>query len=362
MVRKMDRKKMEQKVSLFVNRRKELKELSEAKKHTVIVGYRRMGKTHLIVKHLLKEWDKKTVPVYLDMLYFASWGGFAESLVEEFLRAYDQTRGRNLSSAFRRFSSSLSTALSSVKEIEGTLGVEGLKFLSLKLAFKEEKKDEIELLKGALNFISEFARRNKVSVILVLDEIQNIKDFGKVSQGLSVIRGELQFLKNLRLIISGSLPSFIHSEVLEKSKPFWKQLKVMELGPFESDAVVEAAQLFDVGKKDANKIFAITGGIPDYVIKTLDNTKEEKNVELAFEKVVEDEELFFSSVISALSKAEHVAIKNIAHGNGYSIIEQTLGYPPTAVLDSLIKKGLIMRVEKGVYKIVDPGMEFFLKH
>ncbi|NYZ60545.1 hypothetical protein H0O01_02500 [Candidatus Micrarchaeota archaeon] len=358
----MQIKKMNERVSLFIDRKKELAELAENGKHVVIVGYRRMGKTHLILRHLVKSAGRKAVPVYMDMLYFASWEEFANALVEETLLAYDEVAGKDLSSLFRRFSSSVASALSSVNEIEAGFGAGGVNFLSLRLAFAEREKSEMELLKGALDFVSGFAEKNGVSVIIALDEIQNIQNFGDMERGLAIMRGEMQFTKGIRLIMSGSLPSFIHSEILEKSKPFWKQLKTMEVGPFGMDAVKEAAKATGVAEKHCEEVLALTRGIPDYVMKILMEMKKGAGASAAFEHIVMDEELFFSSIISSLSQAEHIIIRRIAMGEGYSRLEKAVGYPPTAVLNSLIRKGLVTRTAKGAYAVVDPGLEFVLKH
>jgi predicted AAA+ superfamily ATPase len=104
--------KMKEKVSFFIDRRKELAEIGEPGRHVVLVGYRRMGKTHLIIKHLVDTGGRKTVPVYIDMLYFASWEEFADSLVDEFLSSYDEATGKKVSSLFTRLAGSVSSALS----------------------------------------------------------------------------------------------------------------------------------------------------------------------------------------------------------------------------------------------------------
>lgn len=358
----MERWRMKERVAFFVNRQRELGELKNSILHVVIVGHRRMGKTHLIIKHLLNSRSKKTIPVYLDMLYFSSWEEFAQRLMEEFLSAYDETTHGTFAILFNRVSSSLSSALSSVKEIEGTLGTEGLKFFSLRLAFEEKKKDEFELLRGALDFISAFARKQGMQVVLVLDEIQNIQGYGHLQKGLGILRGQLQFTKNIRLILSGSLPSFIHSNILQKSKPFWKQLKALDVGPFDQDTVRETARATGIHEKEGNRVFTITRGVPDYVIKVLNRMKKQKTAEAAWEDVMKDEELFFSSLISSLSRAEHTALNRIARGEGYTPIARALGYPPTAVLKSLITQGLIQKSEAGKYEIVDPGLEYLLQH
>lgn len=129
----VEREKLAQRVSFFVNSEKELAELESSDKHIVIVGYRRLGKTHLIIKHLLKTWRKKTIPVYVDMLYYSSWEEFTESLVEKFLVSYDEASGERLSSFFTRIFSSLSSILSSVKEIKAKLGVEGVNLFFLQV-------------------------------------------------------------------------------------------------------------------------------------------------------------------------------------------------------------------------------------
>ncbi len=362
MVFGVELRKLKEKASFFINRKRELAELEDSGRHAVLVGYRRMGKTHLIVKHLALKSNRKTVPVYMDMLYFSSWAEFADSLIDRFLMAYDEATQDKLSPLFKRISGSLFSAFSSVSEIEAKLGDSGAQFFSIKLGFHENKKNEFDLLRGAIDFVSEFAQKKNITAIIVLDEIQNIKSYGKVKQGLAIIRGQLQFTKNIRLIISGSLPSFIYLNILEKSKPFWKQLKAMEIVPFELSAVEEATKKFGVPVKSAVEILRITRGVPDYVVKVLGKVKQGASPQSAFDAIVAEEALFFSSLISSLSKAEHVAINCIALGGSYSKIEETLRYPPTAVLKSLVAKGAVAKTARGKYQIVDPGLESYLKH
>lgn len=66
--------------------------------------------------------------------------------------------------------------------------------------------------------------------------------------------GKIKFVKNIRLILSGSLPSFIYLDILEKSKPFWKQLKTMEIKPFELEAVKAAAKALGVKQDYCNEV------------------------------------------------------------------------------------------------------------
>ena len=56
-----------------------------------------MGKTHLILKHLLEKWRKTSVPVYVDLLYYSSWSDFAAGLTKSFLENYDAVDGANVS-------------------------------------------------------------------------------------------------------------------------------------------------------------------------------------------------------------------------------------------------------------------------
>lgn len=358
----MKLKQMNDKVGLFFDRKEELNTLKKTNQHVLILGYRRMGKTHLIIKHLVNNSNKNNIPVYLDMLYFTSWAEFSHGLVAEFLSKYDEIRGFDLSSFLNKLGKSAYSIISSIDEIEAKLGSTGKDFFSVKIGFNEKKQDEFILLQSAIRFISDFAEKHDLKVIVALDEIQNIQTFKEMERGISIIRGELQFSKNIQLIISGSLPSFIRSTFLEKSKPFWKQLTLLEINPFDIYGIEEATNYFGVGKEEKKDILFITDGIPDYTVKLLQKMKHGLSPQEAFEQTVTNEKLFIVSEITNCSSTEQSVLQQIAHEKKYSEIEFKLGYPPTAVINSLIKKGIICKVERGSYRIIDPGIRYFLTH
>ncbi len=360
---------MEKKVSLFFDREKELKKLHEnvlslknkTPKHSIIQGFRRMGKTHLIIKHILKEWDKKTIPIYLDMLYFTSWIEVSDAIVNSFMENYDETNKKNLKILLEKAKQSIKGAIGNINEIETTFGTAGKEFISVKLSLTK-KSNEMEMLKSAVRFISSFCEKNDIYCILCFDEIQNIKEFDRKISGLAILRGELQFQNRINLIMTGSLPSFIKQQFIMKNKPFWKQLTIYSISPFEKESIKEILKNLKLDTKNSEKIYKLSKGIPDYVIKMINKLKRKMSIEEAFLSIVEDEKEFTDAVLSSLNNTQLKIVKEIAFGkNRYLELENKLTYPPTAVLNSLEFEGIIQKIEKGKYEIVDPILEYYLK-
>ena len=364
-----DAKMMNKKVSFFVDREEELQKLHENTlsllkgnpKHNILQGYRRMGKTHLIVKHLLDEWNKKIIPIYLDMLYFTSWVEVSDAIVNSFIKNYDEVNKRNLIGLLESVKYSVRGIVESINEIEATFGAVGKEFISLRLSLTK-KTDEMKLLRSAIRFVSSFCDKNDINCVLCFDEIQNISEFDKKNKGLAVLRGELQFQDRINLIVAGSLPSFIKKQFLMKNKPFWKQSSVLTLKPFDESIVKDVLRKMRISTKHSKDIFILSKGIPDYVVKIAYRMKTKKNVEEAFLSIVEDEDDFVEALLSGLSNTEMKILKGIAFGKDrYSNLESILGYPPTAVLRSLGYEGVIKKIEKGKYIIIDPILEHSIR-
>ena len=142
--------------------------------------------------------------------------------------------------------------------------LENIKTQLLKLIDKPYIKDiKLESFSQLFNLLSEYSFKQKL--VLVIDEYQNLCKIDKAfsSELQRVWDMQLQHL-NIHLILSGSVISMMHSEVLDYSAPLYgRRTSNIHLKPLAFRYI--KSFLPSISREDEMNIFASFGTIPKYL-------------------------------------------------------------------------------------------------
>lgn len=251
-----------------------------------LLGYRRIGKSSILLKAKEELEKKGLIVVYYDVKErLSDPESFLVDLQTEILQAYGKHLGlmsklamkasetRKL--AFRK----ISEIISAVDEIGLEISPEGS--ITPKLHLREkEKPDYAKLFRSVFKTANTISQKSERRVIIVLDEFQDItslneyKGFG--GKILDLYRGVLQTRENVSHVISGSRVHMLQEILEDSSSPLFQHFIPLMVGPMKAD---DAARLFstiveqkrlnlskDEVMKASSKAVSLVGGHPYYTI------------------------------------------------------------------------------------------------
>lgn len=192
----------------------ELKDHLSNGRNIVLYAWRRMGKSSLI-KCLFAELDKskKYDTIYIDLLSTQSPSEAVRAITLAVYHKYGKT-GKGLSATMRKMFSAIGVTLS----FDPLSGVPEVTFGVTQGGVPER----------SLYAIGQFLEDQKRSVILALDEFQQVADYeGK--NGEAIFRNWMQEFPALRFIFSGSHRGMMEAMFTEKSRPFYKSAQLISL-------------------------------------------------------------------------------------------------------------------------------------
>jgi hypothetical protein len=201
----------------FVDRKKELKALIDAMlsgENILLYSPRRYGKSSLL-KEAIQRVGKERISIYVDLWECLTEVEIAEKLASSIINAaYNKIE--KAATALKEW---ITTARPLLRlEKDGSIGI--------KLEFIEHEKT----LKETLVMIQKIAEKRKKKVVVVMDECQVIAEF-EGHRIEKVIRSTIQEQNMVTYIFSGSKQHILEAMVNEKSRPFYRQLRPMILGP-----------------------------------------------------------------------------------------------------------------------------------
>ena len=174
-------------------------------------------------------------------------------------------------------------------------------------------------------------------------------------------------------VFSGSAPTIMREMVYDSKSPFYKQLVEIYAGPLAEDSVRSfvKSRLATVGitidEPSLEKIFLLSGGLPDYVQRLglqmyLDcltedrNTVIKENLESIYSKLMVQLDPDFSNSFKIFSSMEREVLIALAGGKGRpSEIASAIRKPQSSmpqILSRLMNQDVIERYA-GSYRIID---------
>ena len=208
----------------FCNRTRELSDLARALENgdrLFLYSERRMGKTSLLRLALDRLPGDRYIAAYVDLWSTDSEQSFAEALAQALAKAFSTTTERLLDTA-RSFFARLAPAL--------TLDNEGRP----QLTFGARRPAETSL-REVLSAPAEMAARSGRRVVVVLDEFQQILQYGS-DRTERMLRSSAQEPTGIAWMFCGSRKHLIQSMFLDEQRPLYRSATHYPLGPIDPEA------------------------------------------------------------------------------------------------------------------------------
>jgi AAA+ ATPase superfamily predicted ATPase len=372
---------------LLINREKELDQiLSELVKKNSRIGFsltgvRRIGKTS-ILKEVKKRLEKEGIVV----IYISVWNTTPDTLETFIANLFDDTI-----EAFKdKFP--LKMKISNLIKM-GRDGINDLlKHLNISVDFGNEIAYTVSYVKGEesdiskatsniFNLIDRLAEKTKTKCVLIIDEFPSLIELkiGKKMIGSSIIktiRTINEDYKKTALVISGSFMHTMQEVALLSSAPFYKQLVNLEIDSLEEKAIQDFVKKYLKKKINKNGLDALmekSSGIPynlQMLGRELNKLKEDiidtSSVSKAIDEILQREgDIHFKDylnmmqsteikVVKTMAVSDVIGPKEIADAGNMKLNEVT------ALLQTLLDKGIVRKKERGQYQFTDNMLKIWL--
>ncbi len=347
----------------FIDRKKHLplfKSYLDNNQHIMIKAPRRFGKTSLI-KHIF-EHEKDYEFIYIDLRLNHTLDSLSKQILD---KAYSFVKIENF---IKQTKNSLLNLLKSIK----TISIPDIAEVTIDLVSKEN--NPIELFIHSLDVADKIASSKEINIKIIFDEFQDItKLYDK--HILEILRSAAQHHENITYVFLGSIET-IMTEIFEsKSSPFFHFASVIKLEGLDIEELYQyTIKQFDKQKiiYDKNIIhqaIKFLGGHPEYSAKVLQTLY----INATLEKISIDEQAiidaisfriienraYLDEIISKLKTKKHhfEVVYEMANGIEHTLDSATL-YNTRVLLENI---GVIKKIEKGQYEIVDIFLKVLLK-
>ena len=346
----------------FIDREQEINTLKKALisgENILLYSPRRLGKSSLLKETLLKIQNQRIV-IYVDLWECLTEGEIAEKLATAIINT--------TFTKMEKAAAALKEAITSTRplitlEPDGSIGI--------KLEYIEKDKT----LKETLLLIEKIAQKRKKKVIIIIDECQVITEF-EGNRIEKLFRTIIQQQRFTSYVFSGSKQHVLKAMVNQKTRPFYRQLRQMTLGPISLEAFSPFikkgfSKIVGIDDKAIKEIYKFTGGNPQRTqqvchflfYKALD--KENPTIDLV-KKVVTDlclslDKEFEDELDSVKNKRQRVILKALALDSTEKPLSAEFIKKHNLGPSSSVQTALKMLIEKGVldeaYHFIDPLFE-----
>ena len=332
----------------------------------ILIAPRRFGKTSILLE-VLKQIKEKGIYVGdVDIFRIISFRELAEKITDTVL---ENRKIKGLAVSIKKGLSSI------LKKIEYKHVLDNFEFV-LKLG--ESNIDENELLDAALAFPDEFASKYKKKMVFAYDEFGDLDKLNGEAL-LKRMRAIFQRQQNVSYIFSGSQESLMTKIFSNKKQAFYKFGRIITLQEISKrDFVKYIKRRFSqmgisIAQDNTEIILRKTGGHPYYtqlichlIYYSLKNKKsiiEEGDIKSGFIEAMRIENSYFEELWQGLKgKKDFLKILRFIadeHSNPYKLKgldRQQIYY----ILSSLVSMGMIKKIEKATYKIINPLFRDYL--
>lgn len=373
----------------FINRQSLIREmvvtLKTVRSHVgfALIGTRRMGKTSVLqeTSRLLNK-NNRTISVYFSLweLVEPSLEYFSKHLALRILEAYKP----HLSIKYR-LKHLLNVPISKLADFlkSADIHIKLFEELEIMLSRKKATLDYGDLIQKVFQLSDDLAGQTNTKCIIMLDEFPSIielsrQDGGQIGIGiLRQIRSLMERFKHTVLCISGSIRKTMALTVLDSTSPFYRQFVVKNIGPFEKKDVrllLERNLKTNLSNEVIETIYQLISGIPFYIQaigRSLQSARIANITPAKIDDVFRDflrEEggLLFREEFNNLSAKEKRIIYTMAKNeiNRLGEIGKEINTGLNIVgryLEYLSDKGIIIKEERGSYRLTDPVFARWIK-
>jgi AAA+ ATPase superfamily predicted ATPase len=331
----------------------------------VLIAPRRFGKTSVLIEALNKIEKQGFYTANIDIFATPTKRILAEQITESVLK------NKKLGKAFADLRKSVTSIL---KQFEFKQVVEEFEFI---LNFAEKNQDESMLLANSIDFIEEFAAKNKKDIACGFDEFGDIEKLdGK--EIVKLFRSKIQLQQNTSYIFAGSHESVMNQIFITSKSPFYRFARVIEVGEiqphiFKDYIEKEFAKIGVLIKSPAlDRIMEFSGGHPYYtqlVCRELEylssslNSLDGNNVDEAIEEAFWSEINYIEKTWDELSSSREQTQVLFAIAQNVDSIYNSLDIKRVNVsraLRNLTAKGTIKKKGKNYY-LTDPMLTYFIR-
>lgn len=332
----------------------------------ILIAPRRFGKTSILLEVLRRVKEKDVYVGDVDIFRIISCRELAEKITDTVLE----------NRKIKGFTVSIRKGISSIlKKIEYKHVINDFEFV-LKLG--ESHIDENELLDAALTFPDEFASKYKKKMVFAYDEFGDLDKLNGEAL-LKRMRAIFQRQQNVSYIFSGSQESLMTKIFSNKKQAFYKFGRVITLQEinkrdFEKYIKRRFSQMgVSIDRDNIDIILQKTEGHPYYtqlichlIYYSIKNRKcviEQGDIKSGFIEAMRIENSYFEELWQGLKgKKDFLKILRFIadeHSNPYklrNLNRQQIYY----ILSSLVSMGMIKKIEKASYKIINPLFRDYL--
>jgi hypothetical protein len=313
-----------------------------------LISPRRYGKTGLIFRVLeeIQERSSEIDVLYLDI--------YSSSCVEDFIKIFAEAivntlKNKSAISSFFRF-------LGSIRPVISYDGITGSPKVSIVFRDDDEKR-------SSLLSIFKYLENRKKKIVVAIDEFQQVRDYPNIKME-ALLRTNIQQLKNVRFIFSGSKKHIMAGMFADPGSPFYESSRVLFLDKISKKAYSAfiKAQFEQYGKKiDDDAIDFITSWtkLHTFYTQSLCNhifIREDRYVSLEAAKrsasqILKENEQQFLEIRNLLTPNQWNFLKAVAAegevrqpNSGTFIQKYSIGTPANGsrILKSLLDKELIL--------------------
>lgn len=355
----------------FLNRQDDIKRLKqniENKTNTILMSPRRWGKSSLVKKISQNlEKNKKVKFCFIDMFNM----GDEQDFYNEFSQQIIKSSSNKIDEWFKTVQTYLSALTPKV-----SLGIDPQTDFSITLDIRKKTKSFTDIL----NLPEKIAKQKKFTLVVCIDEFQNIKKFKDPELLQQRMRSAWQHHQNVVYVIYGSKRNMLSALFEDSSMPFYKfgdnfYLEKIKGSLFQKYIINK----FSNTGKSINKHFAelITSEMEDHpyyvqqfahiIWNNTENKVDESIIKESTDDIIARNSLLFEREFEKLSKYQInllrmlIKTKSENYTTSTNINEYNLGTSANViqVIKSLEKKEIIDKFT-GKIEFIDPVFKMWL--
>ena len=345
---------------------KQVKGFVNSGQNILIQGERRIGKTSLICESI--RLLRKVRMLYVDLLEIKS----ADALCKRLAKAIISLEHRD------GFIEKILKRLSQLRPVVGIDPLTGQPTVSLDPAVHLAP-DNIE---GILDLVASTHKRK--SLVVVLDEFQDILNIEDGREVLAVMRSKIQFHAGIPYVFAGSIRNKMKELFSDPDSAFFKSAIPVDVGPLERDHFSAFIQeKFSTGKRSVSpavleRIFDIAADVPGDVqqlcealweVTSYKDTVSERHIPDALELVFARERKAYEGVLAQLTGQQLKCLAGLARVGGEApqskaFLEAVGIRLPGSVRKAIsrLQKLKIVFEHEGRYRLVNPFFGAWLKN
>lgn len=338
----------------FIDREKELADLTRDLidcQKIFIISPRRYGKTSLLRRVGIKLNQLGIKVAYVDL--------FKSSSLEQFIASFSRSLAEVETGSIEKTIKFIKDFISGLRP-QFTINPDGS--FSLGIDSHPSNRETYQILENLLEYPQKLAEKEKVTIVIMFDEFQEISNFGGESLE-KFIRSIIQHQRNVGYIFSGSKKDMMVEMISKRSRAFYGTGPIVYLGKIESQEWEKYLLKtfknggFKVHTDVINAIIESAANIPYYVQclahEIWDLRYEEKkitmsDINIALISIVRKRAPTYQTLWDILPVTQRRLLQGLVVESTYNIFSQQFITRYQLNSPSLVKKSLSLLMKKDI--------------